>query len=306
MIKNINDINKYIKEGRTRELIQSGENFHARQYDDIIDILSNGKSKARFICIAGPSASGKTTFAEKLKQKLLNNGIESLVISMDNYFIDKKFIKADENGNYDFETIDIVDIELFNEQLLDLLSGKEVYMPKYNFTAGEKEFSTTPIKINDGDMIFVEGIHALNYEKLFCHFDKELILGIYIRPDDFYETASGELIEPHQIRLIRRSVRDVHYRNYALINTFKMWDNVRAGEHRYIVPNKGNADFNFNSSLKYELPVLKKFFIEEYNKLNDNEKSYCEKYICKEKIEEFLCIDADEVPQTSILNEFIP
>jgi len=141
---------------------------------------------------------------------------------------------------------------------------------------------------------------------LFSEFKQDMLFGIYITPQDEYKSDSGSIIEPHQVRLVRRAVRDNLYRHTELVGTLDMWDSVRNGEHKYIFPNKDNADYNFNSSLKYELPVLKKFFIKEYNNLCESTQERCNKYIDIKTLEEFGDIDYDYVPAASILNEFIP
>ena len=306
MAKKISDINSYIENKRSRLLIESAENFHEMQYMEIMEELMMKRGDVRLVCIAGPSSSGKTIFSNTLRKKLADMDIGSYVISMDDYFCDKENLLADESGNYDFESIEIIETILFSKQLGELIDGKEVLMPRYNFHIGKKEFDTKPTRIEENSFIFIEGIHALNYDVLFSHVDRRKIFGIYIIPQEEYETSSWEIIKPHDVRLIRRIIRDTWYRNCNIIGTLKMWDNVRAGEHKYIFPNKKNADYEFNSSLDYELSIMKKFLLEEYEKISPQEQALCDKYINKKALKELCCISAQEIPQASILNEFIP
>lgn len=306
MVKKIGDVNKYIAADNAERLVHSAENFHSNQYNDIVNMLINENRNSKLVCIAGPSSSGKTIFSDKLRHRLLDVGIDSFVVSMDNYFCDKVDIPADADGQYDFESIAVVEVGLFNRQLEDLAAGKYVYMPKYNFFTGKKEYDTVPVSVDRNTVIFVEGIHALNYSVLFPDLSREQLFGVYITPRDTYEAENGKTIKPHQVRLIRRIVRDMHYRNCDIMSTLKMWASVRAGEHKYIKPTKQNADYQFNSALKYELPVLKDYFIQEYNKMDGEAQELCETYLHKKTLEEFLSISAEMVPQASILNEFIP
>jgi len=306
MIKKIEDINKYIGNDRLAELVRSAENFHSNQYNDIINMLINDRKGSRLVCIAGPSSSGKTIFSNKLRKKLSEIGVKSMVISMDNYFLDKEFIKADEFGKYDFESIDIIDILLFKKHMEALTKGEGVYLTHYNFFTGKKEYDEEMTFLDKDSMVFIEGIHALNYDELYSHLDREKIFGVYIAPQDSYLSESGDMLEPHQIRLVRRAVRDSLYRNCKLPGTLAMWDSVRNGEKKYISPYKVNADYCFNSSIKYEIPVLKKYFIEEYNLMDDENREICERHIHKKTLEEFFEAESEIVPQASILNEFIP
>ena len=306
MVKSIEHINEYILSGRADKLIAEAESFHEKQYQKLINEITENSDVYKVICIAGPSSSGKTIFTNTLMRKIRAQGMDSMVISMDNYFIDKSKIEPDEFGKYDFESVDIIDTELFNSQINSLICGEKVHLSEYSFFSGKKKFGKNAVSLGKNGIIFIEGIHALNYDTLFSGMDKKNMYGIYISPEDSYKGDGGYILQPHQIRLIRRIVRDSCYRNCGISGTLNMWDSVRVGEYKYIYPYRKNAQFCFNSSLEYELPVLKKYFDREYMSAGEDVHRLCEKFIDKKILEEFSEISSDIVPQASILNEFIP
>lgn len=306
MVKKIRDINQFLTEEKALQLVEAAEVSHAAQLDVLLPMLINRKKDTQLVCVAGPSSSGKTIFTNRLKKLLEQQGISSLVLSMDNYFHDKENIKQDAFGKYDFEAVDVVDVGLFRQQLSALLDGEAVRLPRYNFHTGKKEYDVMPTKLSAQGLVFVEGIHALNYDDVFGKEWGKGHFGIYISPQDAYETDNGEKIEPHQVRMIRRMVRDACYRNCSMMGTLAMWDSVRNGEARWIVPYAKNADYKFNSSLAYELCVLKPFFLAQYEALSEQEKEKMAAYLDKKILGAFLTLSPQVVPQASVLNEFIP
>lgn len=306
MVKKINDINQFLTKDMALQLVEAAEAFHAAQYSALLPMLTNGDASAQVVCVAGPSSSGKTIFTNRLKKLLEQQGVQSLVLSMDNYFHNKENLKPDASGKYDFEAVEVVNVSLFRQQLRALLDGEAVILPRYNFHTGKKEYDTQPTLLPQAGIVFVEGIHALNYDDVFGAKWEKGHFGIYIAPGDAYEDEAGGRIEPHQVRMIRRMVRDAHYRNCGMMQTLAMWDSVRKGEQRWILPYAGNADYRFNSSLAYELCVLKPFFSAQQEVLTEEEKEQMGAYLDKKILEAFLALPAKVVPQVSILNEFIP
>lgn len=306
MVRKINDINQFLTEDKALQLVAAAESLHEAQYSALLPMLTNGTGKVQLVCVAGPSSSGKTIFTNRLKAMLEQQGISSLVLSMDNFFHDKVDITPDALGKYDFESVEVVDVGLFRQYLRALMEGEPVYLPVYNFYTGKKEYQTTPTSLPQDAVVFVEGIHALNYDAVFgADWDKGHF-GISIATRDTYETEEGLRIEPQQVRMVRRMVRDASYRNTTMIQTLAMWDFVQRGEEKWIQPFMNNATFHFNSSLDYELPVLKPFFMEQYNALTEAEKEQMGAYLDKKILEAFFTLSAQVVPQASILNEFIP
>ena len=306
MVKRIRNINQFLKEDKALQLILAAEASHEAQLDALLPMIINRKADTQLVCVAGPSSSGKTIFTNRLKNLLQQQGIPSLVLSMDNYFHDKENLKKDAFGNYDFEAVDVVDVSLFRVQLNALLEGEAVVLPHYSFHIGKKEYDKTPTVLPKDGLVFVEGIHALNYKDVFGAEWEKGHFGIYIAPQNSYVAENEAKIEPHQVRMIRRMVRDACYRNCSMMETLDMWDSVRNGEAKWIVPYAKNADFQFNSSLDYELCVLKPFFITQYEDLSAQEKKKMGAYLDKKILEAFLTLSPQVVPQASVLHEFIP
>ena len=304
MTKRIRDINQFLNEGKALQLVEAAEAAHQAQYQALIPFLMQGDVEV--VCVAGPSSSGKTIFTNRLKNMLTERNCPSMVLSMDDYFYDREELKQDANGKYDFETVETVNVELFRKQLQGLLNGEAVYLPHYNFFKGEKEYDTMPTKLPSKGIVFVEGIHALNYDAIFGPDWEKGHFGIYIAPQEVYETESGLQIEPHQVRMVRRMVRDAYYRNCNMMQTLAMWESVRRGEEKWIFPFAKNAEFCFNSSLDYELCVLKTFFLEQYEMLPEEAKQNMQAYLNKKILEAWIALSAQVIPQASLLNEFIP
>ena len=208
------------------------------------------------ILISGPSSSGKTTFSKRLSIQLMTNGLKPFPISLDNYFVDREETPLDENGNYDYESLYALDLELFNQQLQALLRGEEVELPRFNFSLGKKEYKGDKLKIEDNTILILEGIHALNPE-LTPHIPDEKKFKIYVSALTTISLDDHNWIPTTDNRLLRRIIRDFNYRGYSARETISRWPSVRAGEDKWIFPYQENADVMFNSALLFEFAVLR-------------------------------------------------
>ena len=210
----------------------------------------------KLVLIAGPSSSGKTTFSKRLSIQLMTNGLKPYPISLDNYFVDREDTPLDENGNYDYESLYALDLELFNRQLQALLRGEEVELPRFNFSLGKKEYKGDKLKIKDNTILILEGIHALNPE-LTPHIPAERKFKIYVSALTTISLDDHNWIPTTDNRLLRRIIRDFNYRGYSARETISRWPSVRAGEDKWIFPYQENADVMFNSALLFEFAVLR-------------------------------------------------
>ena len=302
-INTVYRLNKKIKEGGTRDLILFSEALHERKIAEIAHKIKQ-KTNVRMVLIAGPSSSGKTTFAKKLGMSLRVNGIKPVTISVDNYFVEREENPKDEFGNYDFECIEAIDIELFNEQLLGLLEGKEVSLPTFNFTTGKKEYKGNKLKLKEDEILIIEGIHCLN-DKLTTLIPHENKFKIYISDLTVLNVDYFNRISTTDTRLIRRIVRDHQFRNYSALHTLKMWYSVNRGEKEYIFPYQEEADCMFNSSIVYELSALKQYALPLLEEIDNSNPEYREARRLIEMLKYFETIDLNLIPNNSILREFL-
>jgi uridine kinase len=302
-VSNSGELNKSILNGEINDIIRVTEALHEKKIAYIADSIC--ESDARVILIAGPSSSGKTTFANRLGIQLKVNGKDYLTVSLDDYFVERKNTPKDSNGDYNFDTIEALDIDLFNKDLTNLLSGKEIIMPRFNFFTGMRESQEIPVSVDAGQYIVIEGIHALN-EKLTASIEKKLKYSIYISALTQLNIDDHNRVSTTDLRLIRRLIRDMKYRGHNGERTLELWDNVVKGENNYIFPYQENADVMFNSSLIYELTVLKKYAIPIIEEIRDD-CNYCyEKKRLLEFLSYFMEIEDDSIiPNTSIIKEFI-
>jgi uridine kinase len=302
-INNVGDLNQSIIDRHINDIIRVSEALHEKKIANIADNICS--SLARVILIAGPSSSGKTTFANRLGVQLKVNGKDYITISLDDYFVDRKHTPLDENGNYNFDTIDALDLELFNDQLKKLLKGEKVQIPTFNFLNGEREYTKPYISVEDNQYIVIEGIHGLN-DRLTESIDKSDKYKIYISALTQLNIDNHNRISTTDLRLIRRMIRDNAYRGHNGTKTLHLWENVVKGENKYIFPYQENADVMFNSSLIYELAVLKKYAIPVINEIDSNGEFGSEKTRLLEFLNYFKEIKDDSViPNTSIIKEFI-
>lgn len=299
----VNNLNDVIKKEQASDLIRVAEALHEKKLGQIADHIASHVHDLRVILIAGPSSSGKTTFVERLRVQLRVNGLRPLALSLDNYFLDRALSPRDSNGNYDFESLQAIDIALFNEQLQDLLQGKPIKMALYNFKTGMREWGKV-IQLEKDQPVMIEGIHGLN-EQLTPSLTKSQKYKIYISALTQLAIGPKERIPTTDGRLLRRIVRDSQFRAHDAIKTLKMWPSVRSGEEKYIFPYQEEADQMFNSALIYEFAVLKKYA----EPLLAQVPLDCPESDEARRLEKFLghfCSLPDkDVPNNSILREFI-
>lgn len=301
-VANVGDLNECITNGEIRELMLVQEALQEKQIAHIADMIQEGEKK--IVLIAGPSSSGKTTFSHRLSIQLRAHGLRPYPLALDNYFKDREFTPKDENGNYDFECLEAMDLDLFRSDVSKLLAGEEVEIPRFNFTAGKKEYKGNKLKLCEGDVLVAEGIHALN---------PEMSKGL---PDDskfkIYISALTQLnIDRHNRipttdgRLIRRIVRDARTRGNDARGTIAMWPSVRRGEEKYIFPFQEEADVMFNSALIYELSVIKQYAEPLLFAVPKDCEEYYEAKRLLKFLDYFLGLEATNVPKNSILREFV-
>ena len=255
-ISTVYKLNKAISEGKAQDIISLAEALHEKKISDIADKIIERKN-VKAILIAGPSSSGKTTFAKRLGIQLRLNGLKPVTISVDNYFVERKDNPKHSDGTYDFECIEAIDLKLFNEDLTKLLNGEEIDVPTFNFKTGNKEYHGEKMKLADDEVLVMEGIHCLN-DKLTESIPKEQKYKIYISALTVLNIDYYNRISTTDTRLIRRIVRDYQFRSYSALHTLQTWLSVNKGEEKYIYPFQEEADSMFNTSLIYELCVLKK------------------------------------------------
>lgn len=299
----VSSLNDSISLGEHGNLIRVSEALHEKKVAQIADIIF--ESKKRLVLIAGPSSSGKTTFANRLLTQLTVNGLKPVTISTDDYFVNRENTPVDENGDYDFESIKAVNVELFNENLTDLLAGKKVDMPTFNFKTGQREYNGRTLQISDDQPIIIEGIHGLN-EILTSKIEKKDKFKIYISALTQLNIDDHNRVPTTDTRLIRRIVRDSKYRGHSAETTISLWPSVRRGEEKNIFPYQEGADIMFNSALVYELSILKKHAEPLLNAISEDQPGYSEAKRLLKFLSYFTSIDNDDyVPHTSILKEFI-
>ncbi len=304
-INNVADFNIACKQKKASELIKLSEALHEKKIAQIADMIAHRSSgRPKFVLISGPSSSGKTTFSKRLTIQLRVNGITPVVISMDNYFVNREDTPRDENGDWDFENINAIDLPLFRQQLADLLAGKEVDIPTYNFEDGKRYFLGNKLKIEPNNIIILEGIHALN-PALIPNIPCETTFKIYVSALTTINLDNHNWIPTTDTRLLRRIVRDYRYRNYSAKETIARADSVRRGEEKWIYPFQENADVMFNSALLFELAVLKRHaepILAEVPKYCDE---YTEAHRLLKFLQYFVSVTEREIPPTSLLREFV-
>jgi len=299
----VSDLNKKIEAGEAKELIQLSEALHSQRIVEIADMIT--KQKKRIILIAGPSSSGKTTFARRLCIQLQVNGLKPMYMGTDDYFVERENTPLDEYGEKDYENLGAVDIELFNRNMNDLLAGKEVDLPSFDFLTGHKEFGKRITSIGPNQPIVIEGIHALN-EELTREIPKESKFKIYISPLTALNIDSHNRIVTTDHRMLRRMVRDYKYRGHSAQSTIASWPKVRAGEDKNIFPYSNEADVMFNSVHLYEISVLKKYAAPLLADIGPEEPEYSDAQRMLSLLRFFRTIEDDSViVNNSILREFI-
>lgn len=297
-------LNDFIEQKNGGDIIRVAEALHEKKIAQIADFISGHRQEVRIILVAGPSSSGKTTFAQRLNIQLRVNGVRPVPISLDDYFVDREHTPRDDQGNYDFEALEAIDLKLFNEHLLRLLSGEDVEIPSFNFLTGTREYNGNTIKLNKNQPLIIEGIHGLN-ERLTAAIPREQKIKVYISALTQLSIDTHNRIPTTDARLIRRMVRDSKFRSHDALATLKMWASVRKGEEKNIFPYQEEADIMFNSALIYELAVLKKYAEPLLEKITPAKIEYPEAKRLLKFLSYFNSLADDEVPQNSILREFI-
>ena len=301
---NIVGINQRIERDGDVEFITLCEQKHNRQLCELGQMIEDERESIRLICIAGPSSSGKTTFANRLRIELLSRGIKPIRISMDDYYLDRGQAPLDEDGKPDLESADALDIELFNQNLADLVAGLEVECPRYDFKAGARAAVGRKLVVPQDQPIIIEGIHALN-ERLTASIPAHQKFKIFIAPQSQVNIDNHNPVSLTDLRLLRRIVRDHQFRNSSAISTIAMWPSVRKGEFKWIYDTQEGANYVFNSFSAYELSVMKKYAMPLLEEI-DTESEYfpvAERLIRMLKF--FDDLSDQWVPCNSIIREFI-
>lgn len=297
-------LNDYVHKSEIGDIIRVAEALHEKKIAQIADFVSDHRDKVRIILVAGPSSSGKTTFAQRLGIQLRVNGFRPIPISLDDYFVDRDYTPRDENGDYDFEAIEAIDLALFNDHLTRLLNGEAVSIPTYNFKTGQREFNGRVIQINADQPLIIEGIHGLN-ERLTSAIPRDQKIKVYISALTQLSIDNHNRIPTTDTRLIRRLVRDNQFRGHDALRTLELWRSVRRGEDRNIFPFQEEADIMFNSALIYELSVLKKYAEPLLKRVDNSRPEYSEAKRLLNFLSHFASINDADIPSTSILREFI-
>ena len=302
-ISTIKNLNTCIEEGKTTEMVLTAEALHEKKIAQIADEIAKRKG-VKMVLIAGPSSSGKTTFAKRLGIQLRIHGLNPVTIGTDNYFVEREDTPRDENGEYDFETIEALDLPLFNDHLTKLINGEEIEVPTFDFKYGRKQYNGDKLKLGENDILVIEGIHSLN-DKLTSTIPKENKFKIYISDLTVLNIDYFNRISTTDTRLIRRIVRDNNFRSYSALDTLKRWDSVNKGENKNIFPYQEEADAMFNSSLVYELAVLAKYAKPLLDEIDSSVPEYSEAKRLSTLLEYFDGMEETAIPNNSILREFI-
>ncbi|MDY4042251.1 MAG: nucleoside kinase [Marinifilaceae bacterium] len=303
-ISNIGDLNQAIEQKQASNIIKVSEALHEKKVSQIADLIKKGQKKIKVVLIAGPSSSGKTTFGKRLAVQLVVNGIKPVNLSLDNYFVNRENTPRDENGEYDFETIDALDIATFTDNIRRLMQGEEVEIPKFSFETGQRYYDGEKLKIAKNNVIIVEGIHGLN-PKLTALLPPECLFKIFISALTSISIDNHNIINPSDNRLIRRMVRDHRYRGYTALDTLKRWESVLSGEQKHIVPYQEEADVIFNSALTYELGALKQQAVPLLAEVLSKNPEHSKALRLLKFFSYVQAVPTREIPPTSILREFL-
>ncbi len=297
-------VNEYIVEGRTSELIQISEARHTKFFVEAAQQIADMSDQGRLVLLAGPSSSGKTSSAKRLSVQLRVLGYRPFALSLDDYFVDREDTPRSADGDYDYEALGALKVDLFNEHLKALMAGEEVHLPRFNFRTGKAEEATTPTRLRRGDPLLVEGIHALNPLLTPAIPDHEKTR-IYVSALCHLNIDNISYIKTTHSRLYRRIVRDAQFRGYTASDTLARWPKVRQGEEAHIFPHQNNADLFFNSGLTYEMAVLKLWAEPRLAAVDLDDPNYGLARTLIDLLALLLPIDASQVPPTSLLREFI-
>ncbi|MDR1793442.1 MAG: nucleoside kinase [Bacteroidales bacterium] len=301
-VQYVGDLNEVVRNGKITDFVLMSEALQEKKLISIADEIKS-KEGIKVVLLSGPSSSGKTTTCRRLSVQLGVLGFQPVQISADNYFVERDFTPKDENGNYDFEHIEALDLQLFNQHLGDLIEGKEVKTPTFNFQTGHKEYKGDTMKLSQNSIIIIEGIHCLN-PKMTEKIDNDLIYRVFVSALTSLAMDKHNPIHSNDNRLIRRMVRDFNYRGYSAVETLRRWAGVRKGEEKWIFPFQENADVMFNSAMLCELGLLKTYALPLLNNVPENISERTEAMRLMKLLNYFLDIPATSVPHSSILREF--
>jgi uridine kinase len=298
------NLNEFVEAGQAAEIIRIAEALHEKKLAHIADYISENCGRVRVILVAGPSSSGKTTFAQRLNVQLRVNGLRPVPISLDDYFVDRAHTPRDEKGDYDFESIEAIDLDLFNEHLVRILKGEGVKIPTYDFMTGQREYRGRLIQIEPDQPLIIEGIHGLN-ERLTRAVPRDQKVKIYISALTQLSIDNHNRIPTTDTRLIRRIVRDSQFRSHDALKTLRVWPSVRRGEDRNIFPFQEEADIMFNSALIYELGVLRTCAEGLLGQIGPEHPEYSEAKRLLNFLGYFEPIADDDIPANSLIREFL-
>ena len=297
-------LNRIIKEDHAGVIIQVAEALHEKKIAAIADEITDKGKDVHLVLIAGPSSSGKTTFAQRLSIQLVVNGLRPVPISMDDYYKERLNTPRKADGSYDFESVEAIDLELFNDHLKRLLAGETVKIPKYNFRTGLREYRGRELTLSDNSVLIVEGIHGLN-ERISAVVPARNKLKVYISALTPMSLDDYNRIQTTDMRLLRRLVRDSQFRSHDALMTLKLWDDVRRGEEKYIFPFQEEADIIFNTTLVYEFAVLKKYAEPLLQGVPETEAVYTNAQRLLGLLSHVIPLDKELIPKNSILREFV-
>ena len=303
-IKNAADLNEVVSNGKYNDLIRLSETYYNNQLSKIAETIFENKNNIKLVLIAGPSSAGKTTTSKKLETYLESKGITTHQISIDDYFLDRSKTPVLENGELDTESLNAVDVTLFNKHLTKLFEGEKVELPEYNIVLGKREYRGKTLQLKENDVIIIEGLHALN-EDLTISIERSHKFKVYINALTQLNIDNHNRIHTSDTRKLRRIVRDNKYRNYSAADTLNMWKNIREGEEKYIFPYQDDADVILNSALVYELGILKTYAEPLLFSVTETDPMYSEALRLINFLRNFLPIPSDYIPQDSVLREFI-
>ena len=299
----VGSFNEAVREGYATEIINVSEALQEKKIANIAENIANKKT-VKMVLIAGPSSSGKTTSCKRLSIQLLCNGIRPVPVSLDDYFVDRELTPKDENGDYDFESLHALNLPLLNKQLMQLFNGEEVELPKYDFIKGRSVPSGQKMRMRAGDVLVIEGIHALNPE-LTSQIPEEYKYRVYASALTTILLDDHNYIPTTDNRLLRRIIRDYKQRGCSARDTIRRWPSVRRGENKWIFPYQENADEMFNTAMIYELAAIKTQAEPLLEQVPENCEEYAEAYRLRKFLSYFLPIDHGVLPPTSLLREFL-
>ena len=305
-IKNVGELNSATLRGKTSDLINVAEALHEKKIGRISDDIASRYKEggARIVLIAGPSSSGKTTTTKRLAIQLMTNLLVPKLISLDDYFVNRVDTPLDEDGEYDYESLYALDLEQFNKDLNALLNGEEVALPTYNFERGCREYRGNTLKLDENSILLIEGIHGLNPD-LTSHIDEKMKYKLYVSALTTLSIDDHNWVPTTDNRLLRRIIRDAKYRGVSAESTIKRWPSVRRGEEKWIFPYQENADAMFNSSLLFELGVIKEYGEEVLKHVPRDIPEYGEAIRLRRFLNYFTPISDQVIPHTSLLREFL-